>query len=338
MRALSRSLVLSLSLATAVACSSSAGDGVALPGGPPGIGFDDLRWSPTLGRVLAPGGRAGKLYLVDPATEAVTAVSGFSETAEYSGGHDDGPTSVDEGRGLLFVTDRTSRQLSVIDPARGVAVGRAPLATNPDYVRYVETTGELWVSEPAAAQIEIFALDGTTPRSVAAVAVPNGPESLVVDAVRGRAYTHAWQAATFAIDVRSRAIVGRWPNGCAASRGIDLEPEHGWVLAACNEGTLTILDPWNGGRVVSAIAAGSGYDVIGYARAARHVYLAGGACGCLSILGLSQAGELGYLGRLGAPSDTHCVVADDHGHAWVCAPSDGELRRVDDPFPSWGGR
>jgi hypothetical protein len=325
-------------LSVSVACGGPARDAVMLPDGPPGIGFDDLRWSPTLGRVVAPGGRAGKVYLVEPTTEVVSVISGFSATADYAGGHDDGPTSSDEGGGLLFVTDRTSRRLSVVDPASGAVVGGATLATSPDYVRYVATTGELWVSEPAGAQIEIFALDGTTPRAVAALAVPNGPESLVVDAARGRAYTHAWQAATFAIDVRSRAVVGHWPNGCAASRGIDLEPEHGWVLAACNEGTLTVLDPLHDGRVVASLASGAGYDVIGYARSTRHVYLAGGACGCLTVLGLSEAGGLDLLGRFDAPGDTHCVVADDRGHAWVCAPSEGALRRVDDPFPSWGVR
>ena len=82
------------------ACASADGDEVSLPNGPPGIGFDDLRWSPALQRVIAPGGRAGRVYLVAPQTKDVTTFGGFGETADYSGGHDDGPTSADEGRGL----------------------------------------------------------------------------------------------------------------------------------------------------------------------------------------------------------------------------------------------
>lgn len=331
-----------MALVAVAACSSPDGDAIPLVDGSPGIGFDDLRWSPSLGRVIAPAGRAGAVDLVDPQSGAAIAIQGFSKTSDFSGGHDDGPTSADEGAGLLFVTDRTSEMLSVVDPRARRISSSARLSASPDYVRFVEhgaSGPELWVTEPAAERIEIFAFDAATAtaRSIASIPVPNGPESLVIDPARGRAYTHEWQAKTLAIDLRGRAVVERWDNGCAASRGIDLEPEHGFVLAACNEGTLTVLDP-DGGRIVDTLAAGAGYDVIGYARSSRHVYLAGSACACLTVMGLARDGSLGLLGRFDAPSDTHCVVADDRGHAFVCAPTEGGLRRVDDPFPSWGGR
>src|SRR3954453_15095404 len=97
------------------ACSSDPdGTSVPLPDGSPGIGFDDLRWSPTLGRVLAPGGRSGALDLVAADTGEVTAITGFSKDADYSDGHDFGATSVDEGEGFLFVTDRTTTTLAVV--------------------------------------------------------------------------------------------------------------------------------------------------------------------------------------------------------------------------------
>jgi hypothetical protein len=328
-----------VAVAALACCSSPDGDKITMIDGSPGIGFDDLRWSASLGKVLAPGGRAGNLNLVTPDTGEVVAVTGFGKQDDYSGGHDDGPTSVDEGVGFLYVTDRTTTQLSVVDPVARSIVGHVGLSANPDYVRFVAEARELWVSEPAGAQIEIFSVGMESPpvlRSIAVIPIENGPESLVIDAARGRAYTHNWQATTLGIDVHTRAVIGRWPNGCAASRGIDVEPEHGWVFAVCNEGTLTVLDPSNDGRIVSTITSGAGYDVMGYARSTRHVYLAGFACGCLTILGLSTTGDLGVLGRFDAPHDTHCAVADDRGHAWVCAPSEGGLRRIDDPFPSWG--
>lgn len=39
---------------------------IKIPGGDAGIGFDDLRFSMKLGRVLVPSGRTGSLNLIDP--------------------------------------------------------------------------------------------------------------------------------------------------------------------------------------------------------------------------------------------------------------------------------
>src|SRR6187200_1920565 len=57
---------------------------IALPGGEGGIGFDDLRYSPRLRRVLVPAGRTGAVDLVDLATGEVEAIRGFSSKDTYS--------------------------------------------------------------------------------------------------------------------------------------------------------------------------------------------------------------------------------------------------------------
>jgi DNA-binding beta-propeller fold protein YncE len=288
---------------------------------------------------MAPGGRSGNLALVDPDSLAVTTISGFSAIGDYSGGHDDGATSVDEGRGLLFVTDRTSQKLNVVDPTSGTIVASAPIGANPDYVRYVASTDEVWISEPAGGQIEIFSLPKTgtpTPTSVATIAVSNGPESLVIDATAGRAYAHRWQKTTVVIDVAKRAIIAEWPNNCAASRGLAVDPARGFFFAGCLEGTVSVLDAAHDGHTLSTISRGSGFDVLGYNPTLGHLYLAGTSCACLVILGVSAAGQLSFLGRYNASSSAHCAVADDRGHAWTCDPDGGRLFRVDDTYPaSW---
>jgi hypothetical protein len=131
-------------------------------------------------------------------------------------------------------------------------------------------------------------------------------------------------------------VVAEWPNGCAASRGLAVDEARGFFFAGCSEGTLSVLDTAHDGHVLSSIAKGSGYDVIGYSPALGHMYLAGSSCACLVVLGVSSPGALSFLGRFDAPSQTHCAVADDRGHAWVCDPADGQILRVDDPYgPSW---
>src|SRR5262245_10391126 len=94
-------------VAVPMACALGRAAGatvVTMPDGRPGIGFDDLRFVAGLG-VLVPGGRSGRLDVVDPATLAVSSVDGFARERSWGGGHDQGATSADAGAGWLFVTD-----------------------------------------------------------------------------------------------------------------------------------------------------------------------------------------------------------------------------------------
>jgi hypothetical protein len=163
--------------------------------------------------------------------------------------------------------------------------------------------------------------------------VSNGPESLVIDDKRRRAYTHRWKATTVAIDLGTRAIVAEWPNGCAASRGIALDEERGFLFASCSEGTTSVLDVAHGGRILSTMARGAGIDVIGYAPRMGHLYLAGSRCGCLVTLGVSAVGALSFISQVPASRSTHCAVADDAGHAWWCDQKSGSVWRVTDGSP-----
>lgn len=129
-------------------------------------------------------------------------------------------------------------------------------------------------------------------------------------------------------------MVAEWPNGCAASRGIALDEARGWLFSGCNEGTAAVLDVAHDGKILSTIARGSGFDVIGYSPKLGNLSLAGKTCSCLVMLGVGAGGQLTFLDRFDAPSSTHCAAADDVGHAWVCDPDGGQLFRVDDTHAS----
>jgi hypothetical protein len=162
---------------------------VELPGSSAGIGFDDLQFSTRLGRVLAPGDAlAGSSWWTEDPRDLLH--RGFSPTETFGGGHGEGITSVSEGEDRLFLTDRTAGTLLVVEPSSRKITARAKLAASPDYVRYVAPTREIWVTEPDADQIEVFRLGASVdepPAHAALIPTKNGPESLVVDATRGRA-------------------------------------------------------------------------------------------------------------------------------------------------------
>jgi hypothetical protein len=313
--------------------AASAPAAIVLPGGEGGVGFDDLRYSRTLGKVLVPGGRTGKLYLVDAATSSVTSISGFSTVNEFAGGHDDGITSVAEGAGLLFVTDRTSLDHSLVDPGKKSIVAHVPLGASPDYVRWLEPEHELWVTEPDKERFEVYRLEsGNPPRVVriATIAVPEGPESLIFDLKRGRAYTHT-AAATVAIDVHSHAVVATWKNECEEASGVAMDAQRGFLFVACRQGAVRVLDLATG-KIVGGAELGAGIDIISYSPGLGHLYVPSSETKTLAVLGVSARGALTPLGTFPGTADSHCVAAA--GKVYFCDPAHGRLLAITDPYPS----
>jgi len=314
---------------------------VTLPGGAPGIGFDDLRFAPSLGVVLVPAGRSGFLDLVDPSSGKVTSIPGFSEAKTWGGGHGQGVTSADEGAGLLFATDRTSGDLVVVDPKSSRIVSRTKLGGPPDYVRYVPATKELWVTEPDSERIEIFAFgnDGVpTARSVGVVPVQGGPESLAIDSKRGRAYAHLWDGATVAIDVARRSIVATWKNGCRGSRGIALDESRGQLFVGCAEGKAAVLSVADG-HELSTESSGDGVDIIDYDAGSHRLFLPGGKSATMAIFDVSAEGKLSLVRVVPTVEGSHCVAAASDGAAYVCDPKKGRLLVFrDSALPFQGGK
>lgn len=311
---------------------------LALPDGAAGIGFDDLRFDPAAGRVLVPAGRSGNLDLIDPATRQVTAIGGFSRAASYGEGHGQSVTSVDVGAGgVLYATDRSARTLDVVDAKARRIVAKVALAAGPDYVRWVAPVGEVWVTEPRRRAIEVFRLSPATPAvpvHAAFIETPAGPESLVVDARRGRAYTHDWKDKTLAIDLKSHAVVATWAAGCGDPRGIALDEAHGWLFVGCEDGTASVLDVAHDGKLLATAHNGRGVDIIAYDPGRRHLYVPGDESATMAIYGVSAAGALSLFGVVPTVAEAHCVTTDERGSAYVCDPQHGRLLVVRDPYPA----
>ena len=317
---------------SAEALSTSA---LPVPGGSGGIGFDDLGFSPELHKVIVPAGRAGKVVLIDPPSKRIEEIDGFSSQSSFGGGHGDGVTSADVGHGAIFATDRDEMTLDLVDPISKRILAKTKLAAGPDYVRFVAATNEVWVTEPRASQIEIFSLPQhgfPEPNHAATISIPNGPESLVIDNERGRAYTNLWSDTTIAIDLRKRAIAAQWKNGCHGSRGIAMDGSRGFLFVGCEEGKLESLGLKDGHRLGEAIA-GAGVDIIAYAPSLHHAYLPGGDTATMAVIEISAGGKPAVLATVATAKDSHCVTADDLSSAYVCDPGHGQLLVFHDSLP-----
>src|SRR3954447_16792478 len=135
MSRMSRIAGMALLIAASAACAQPfRGESVAIAYDQKGIGFDDLRYSAELHRVLVPAGRTGTLVLIDRSNRQKVVIAGLSTEKTYGGGHGEGTTSVDEGDGALYAIDRTSKEVVILDPVALRVVARAPLGGSPDYV------------------------------------------------------------------------------------------------------------------------------------------------------------------------------------------------------------
>jgi hypothetical protein len=322
---------------SALYADTAKSQNLPLPGGPGGIGFDDLRFDRASGKLLIPAGRSGNIDIIDPVTLAISPISGFTKVSHYASGHGQSVTSVDAGNGLLFATDRSAKKLAIVDPKLSKIVGETALRSAPDYVRYVAPTREVWVTQPGASRIEIFSLSKANPPVATHsgfIEVRGGPESLAVDAKRGRAYAHLWKDSTVSIDVRTRTIVATWSAGCGDPRGIWIDEDRGFLLVGCEDGTASALDVDHGGRLLSKVKSGKGVDIIAYDRKRAHFYLPGDESATMAIIGVSAKGMLTVLGTVPTVGGAHCVTTDERGHAYVCDPEHGQLLVIPDPYPA----
>ncbi len=300
------------------------------------IGFDDLGFSPELRKVIVPAAQTGKLVLIDPATHKLEEIGGFSSQTGVGGDSGQGVTSADIGRGIVFTADRSEKTLDVVDPASKRILAKTKLASVPDYVRYVAATNEVWVTEPHASQIEIFALperDLLQPKRAATIKILNGPESLVIDGVRGRAYTNLWTDTTLAIDLRKRAVVEHWKNGCRSSRGLAIDSARGFLFVGCEEGKLETLSV-NDGRQLGEAVSGDGVDIIAYAPSLHHAYLPGAKSATMAVIGVAADGKATVLATVPTAKGSHCVTSDDLGNAYICDPRRGQLLMFHDSLPA----
>ena len=310
---------------------------VALPGLEMGNGFDDLRFSQTLGKVLAPGNYTGNVYLVEPDTLEVETISGLSSQPMWNGSDTQGPASLDEGDGLIFVGDRTAQSLVVLDPERGEVVAESALDGAPDYVRYVPGTHEVWVTEPYQMRVEVLSIPaaGTpTPKHEAFIALSQLPEGLGVDPTRGRVFSQSiFGSVVLVLDVETRTEIASWKTPCTAMHGnAAIDSKRGLLFVSCRPATAVVLDLDGDGAVLDSFDLDMGAGIPAYAAALGHLYFRGDPGVPIAVLDVADDGMLSSLATLDGANKGHCLAADDRGHVWACDEAGGSLLRFDDAY------
>jgi 6-phosphogluconolactonase (cycloisomerase 2 family) len=306
-----------------------------MPAGTGGIGFDDIRYSAALDAVLVPAGHTGKIDLLEPGGSSVTVVGGFSQEQQYAGGHRVGTTSADAGGEVIVATDRTVPLVAVVDAKARAITASTRLDAQPDLVRFVVPTREIWVTEPDRERIEVFTLAPearATPVHDAFISAPGGPESLTIDGTRRRAYSH-FGSTTVAIDLATRTVVARWSTGCASPSGVALDEAEGLLFVGCSDGQVAVLGLASG-AVLARQQVGGSVDHIAFSASRRHLYVPDTKRAEMTTFAVLPNGQLEELDRIATMPGTECVTTDDQGHVYLCDPAHGTILVVTDDSAS----
>jgi hypothetical protein len=282
-------------------------------------GYDDLRYSPQLGKVLAVPEGDGRLFIIDPDSLAVTTIA-VPRSSE----------SADATASTIYVLDRSADQILAFDATSLARTAMQGTTGNPDYVRAARTAPEIWVTIPSRNRIEI--LDARTLAPIDGVDVPGAPEGLTFDTA-GLAYTQTG-GRMIQIDVARRLVVGEWDTGCGSSHGFpQLDEDYGLAIAGCSRsGGIGVTT--TSGEMRAGFEAGGGSAILAYDETKHHLFVRGDPGATLDILAVCSDGGTSVLASVPITGNGHGATVDDRGHAWVCDSTTGSVLRITDPFPA----
>lgn len=282
-------------------------------------GYDDLRFSPQLGKVLAIPGGAGKLYMIEPDSLDVTSV-----------GVPTGSESMDASATTLYVLDRSNSTILAIDATTLSTTATHRTTGSPDYVRYAPTIAEVWVTIPSRNRIEI--LNATTLAPIDGIDISGAPEGLTFDSA-GLAYTQAG-GRIIQIDVPRRIVVGEWETGCGSSHGFpQVDEAYGLAIGGCSRnGGVGITT--TSGEQRAGFEAGGSSAIFAHDGTKHHLFVRGDPGSTLDILAVCSDGGTSVLASVPITSNGHGATVDDRGNAWVCDSTTGGVLRISDPFPA----
>jgi hypothetical protein len=188
-------------------------------------------------------------------------------------------------------------------------------------------------------EIEVLTLpDSGPPMHSMDISFPaTGPEALVIDNNRKRAYTNnGFGGNTYSVDLMAHKVADTWKNGCTAlTVDLEFDDARGFLMVACAAGRVAVLDVANGGKQLGEITMlGTAVDVCAYNPTLHHFYAASQDSMKLSIIGISAAGMPTLLGTVQTAMGSQMVASDEFGNAWVGDPGAGRVLKIRDSYPA----
>ncbi len=301
-----------------------------LPGANGPVTVDYLACDRSRARVWVPVGDTGSADVFDLAPGTFTRVDGFKTAERESHGKKRmaGPSAVTVGDGFVYVGNRATSEVCVIDEKtlkRGTCI---TLPTPTDGVAYVAPTKEVWVTTPRDHSLTV--LDASKPDALKpklVIRTDGDPEGYAVDSGRGIFYTNLEDKnRTLGIDIKTGAVKTTWDSGCGPDgpRGIAVEDAHNLVMVACTD-RVNVLDGAHEGARLGSLDTGAGVDNIDWLEPKRLLFVGAAKAGRLTIAHVGEAGQMTVVAIGDAPQGARNPVADSEGNAYEVDSTNGRF-------------
>jgi DNA-binding beta-propeller fold protein YncE len=292
--------------------------------------FDYLAIDRATSRVFVPITNAGSVYAFDIAAHTFAAAAGFETAARESHGKTRiaGPSAVAVGDGVLYVGDRATNAVCLVN-AKSLARGACLTLPSPtDGVAYVASAKEVWVTTPRDHSLTV--LDASREGALTAkttITTPGDPEGYAVDEPRGLFFTNLEdKGGTLVIDVKTHAVRATWNAGCGEDgpRGIAVDSARSLVFVACTD-HVQVLDAARDGAKLGRIETGAGVDNLDYVASKSLLVAAAGKAAQITIARIGDHGTVDHVTTIPTAPGARNAVADASGRAYVVDPANARL-------------
>ncbi len=231
-----------------------------------------------------------------------------------------GPSAATVGDGVVYVGNRATSKICVVDE-KTLKLGRClNLPTPSDGLAYVASAKEVWATTPKDRSLTV--LDAALPESLKpklVIKTAGSPEGYAVDEARGLFYTNLEDTnRTIVVDVRTHTVVAAWSPGCGSDgpRGIAVDADRRQVLVACTD-SLHVLDGAHEGNRLGSLDTGAGVDNIDYVASTRLVYAAASKAARVTVARLGNLGQLSIVATGVTGDGVRNAVVDSAGTVYA---------------------
>jgi hypothetical protein len=273
---------------------------------------------------------AGSLDVLDIASGAITKVEGFKTVEKDSKGKKRvfGPSSAAVGDGVVYVGNRATNEVCVVDTKSLKRGSCVTLPTPIDALAYVASAKEVWVTTPSDSSLTVLdAVKPATLKKKLIIKTPGETECSAVDDAHGVFFTNLEdKGSTLVIGIKDHKIRSTWNAACSSDgpRGVASDPDRGFIFVACTD-HVQVLDAAHDGALLGKIDTGAGVDNIDYLPSSGNLIVGAGKAAKISVLHIDDHGTPTLVATGNTAAGSRNAVADANGNVYLPDPANGAI-------------